>query len=168
MKKRLKRSLESNNKQSISMKNRYDNGLIPWNFRDGAQNELNRRVRRPRWKQLANTIRERDGNICQDCGVDRNLKILQVHHVDFNPDNNSNDNLISLCISCHQIRHHQMNQISKDKLFDLYINQKLSMDDISNCLEIGKTTISRYLKYYNIPSRSLKNARKNYLNKLIK
>ena len=57
--------------------------------------------------------------------------------------------------------------IEKHKDLDLYVNQKLSMDDIADCLETGKTTIARYLKYYKIPSRSLKSARKNYFSKLI-
>ena len=55
----------------------FKDGNIPWNFREGGQSKTNRRVRNPKWIKLKNTILDRDKNICKDCGVGRNLKILQ-------------------------------------------------------------------------------------------
>ena len=39
---------------------------------------------------------------CEECWSD---KILQVHHIDKNPKNNNEDNLIKLCLYCHMKKH---------------------------------------------------------------
>lgn len=53
--------------------------------------------------QLKNNIRERDGYRCQICLRPQNEFItkLHVHHIDYNKKNCEEDNLISLCPSCH-------------------------------------------------------------------
>lgn len=43
--------------------------------------------------------------------------------------------------------------LNKEQLFDLYINQILTIPEISKLLGFGKTTIHRYLCKYNIPRR---------------
>ncbi len=50
--------------------------------------------------QLKRKILERDNNICQECGKKTKRK-LDVHHIDYNKRNNKENNLISLCKSCH-------------------------------------------------------------------
>lgn len=55
-------------------------------------------------KTFKEQIRYRDKYTCQLCGVPEvecNRK-LAVHHIDYNKDNLSENNLISLCQSCHQ------------------------------------------------------------------
>lgn len=56
------------------------------------------------WREeLRELIRTRDLRICQVCGkseVDNGRK-LDVHHINYNKDNLNNENLISLCKSCH-------------------------------------------------------------------
>ncbi len=48
------------------------------------------------------TIRQRDRFCCQLCKAKESLdRKLSIHHIDYNKKNNLNDNLISLCISCH-------------------------------------------------------------------
>ena len=44
-------------------------------------------------------IRKRDSSLCQLCGL--NKKKMDVHHIDYNKDNSSKENLILLCASCH-------------------------------------------------------------------
>ena len=39
---------------------------------------------------------------CAICGYDEEKRILEVHHIDENRDNNSEDNLIILCPNCHR------------------------------------------------------------------
>jgi len=55
--------------------------------------------------ELREYIRNRDNYTCQECGKhqkDNNKnKKLEVHHVDYDKNNNIEENLISLCKSCH-------------------------------------------------------------------
>lgn len=52
---------------------------------------------------LREEIRNRDKYICQICGCFQleNGRQLDVHHIDYNKKNNDENNLISLCKSCH-------------------------------------------------------------------
>jgi len=47
---------------------------------------------------LKEKIKKRDGYICQICYLDGQL---HTHHIDYDKTNNREDNLISLCPSCH-------------------------------------------------------------------
>jgi len=53
--------------------------------------------------ELRSQIRERDNHTCQECQhTEKQLGcILDVHHIDYDKKNNSPENLISLCRSCH-------------------------------------------------------------------
>ncbi len=60
----------------------------------------------PEWETISRYIRELFNYFCAKCGNNcRNIKdkkmILQVHHIDENPENNDIENLIPLCASCH-------------------------------------------------------------------
>ena len=44
-------------------------------------------------------ILNRDNHTCQKCGL---TKRLQIHHIDGNKRNDNSENLITLCIFCHQ------------------------------------------------------------------
>ena len=46
------------------------------------------------------------GNKCNRCGFDSNVKILQVHHKDYNKKNNDIGNLEVLCPNCHCEEHY--------------------------------------------------------------
>lgn len=54
-------------------------------------------------QQLKDRIRVRDNFICQICGVPEleTYRRLDIHHKDYDKKNNAEDNLISLCQSCH-------------------------------------------------------------------
>jgi mannose-6-phosphate isomerase-like protein (cupin superfamily) len=49
---------------------------------------------------LKNKIKERDGKCCQLCGSEYKL---EIHHIDYNKSNNTDDNLITVCKKCHNI-----------------------------------------------------------------
>lgn len=66
-------------------------------------------------KHLKEQIRERDKFICQICGLEENGHRFDVHHIDFNKQNNNLDNLITLCHSCHTRT--QYDKIQKFKVF---------------------------------------------------
>lgn len=56
---------------------------------------------------LKDCIRKRDNFICQECGIHQDeihngrIKKLDVHHIDYNKENLSPNNLITLCRNCH-------------------------------------------------------------------
>ena len=58
-------------------------------------------------KELRERVRKRDNYTCQECDKtqEQNLKevgrILDVHHIDGDDTNSVEENMISLCISCH-------------------------------------------------------------------
>lgn len=47
-------------------------------------------------------IRERDNFICRLCKNPEDGRALDVHHIDYNRKNDSQNNLISLCLRCHR------------------------------------------------------------------
>ena len=62
----------------------------------------------PEWTPwLKEEIKKRDLNCCKVCGKDKETIEkkyhwwLEVHHIDFNKNNNTLSNLITLCTSCH-------------------------------------------------------------------
>lgn len=62
------------------------------------------------WKPNYTTVRKTmiyRGMIkeCQKCGYNEYPKILGVHHIDENRNNNEQNNLIILCPNCHSIAH---------------------------------------------------------------
>lgn len=50
------------------------------------------------WKDIRNTILERDGHTCIICGGG---EVLHIHHIDCDPTNDDPSNLITLCGICH-------------------------------------------------------------------
>ena len=69
---------------------------------------------------LKKKIRKRDNYTCQYCGK-RNCD-LYVHHIDYNKTNNSEENLIALCGSCHTATNHNR-RLWKDLIFS-FISHK--------------------------------------------
>ena len=45
------------------------------------------------------------GDICADCGWNKYPEVLQVHHINKNRKDNSIENLVVLCPTCHNTRH---------------------------------------------------------------
>jgi len=52
-------------------------------------------------KSLRISIRERDKYICRICGEKQGDKAFDVHHIDYDKQNCSPNNLITLCRKCH-------------------------------------------------------------------
>jgi len=57
----------------------------------------------PDWKYIAWKVKDRAGWKCEGCSIPHGPcpRILTVHHIDLNPQNNQADNLIALCQRCH-------------------------------------------------------------------
>jgi len=97
----------------------FSKGCVPWNKGiKWVELSLKRmRENNPAWRggtsfvgygkkftrSYKKDIRKRDGNqcfLCLKCQKDEG-RALAVHHIDYNKNNNSLDNLITLCSSCH-------------------------------------------------------------------
>lgn len=77
-------------------------GKLNPNWLGGITPEYAARFNKSIWKNIRKLVIQRDGNMCQKCGI--NKRILDVHHKKpwrFSKDDSS-DNLISLCRSCHR------------------------------------------------------------------
>ena len=74
--------------------------------------------------KLREQIRKRDRYRCQECFRRQSeLKIkLNIHHIDFNKQNNNPQNLIALCNSCHMKTNYNRNNWAK--YFKDIINKK--------------------------------------------
>lgn len=86
-----------------TIRKRIKRGAEHYNWQGGITPITRRRVRGIFWKKIADGIRNRDNNTCQDCGfMGENIK-LPVHHIiPFRiSKNNNEDNLTTLCQSCH-------------------------------------------------------------------
>lgn len=61
------------------------------------------------WNEISFTLKRESGFTCYICEVsqiDNPAIILNVHHKDYDPQNNESDNLVVLCRDCH-LRLHQ-------------------------------------------------------------
>lgn len=56
-------------------------------------------------KRLKRKIKTRDSFMCQCCFSGLETRQLDVHHIDRNKHNNSEDNLVTVCKPCHQAIH---------------------------------------------------------------
>lgn len=72
----------------------------------------------PVWNdRLKKSIRDRDGNLCQMCGLSK--LGLHVHHIDWIKDHSYPLNLISLCHPCHRKCHTKKERLTKELLLKL-------------------------------------------------
>jgi len=90
----------------------YKQTLCSQSCRTQYMSDLFKGSRNPWWKEtktlrpstkrsLRKRIKSRD-KVCQDCGTQFHL---QVHHMDSNPSNNRESNLVLLCKYCHAKQH---------------------------------------------------------------
>jgi 5-methylcytosine-specific restriction endonuclease McrA len=57
------------------------------------------------WNLIRKEIYKRDSWTCQECKIhctDKGVTKIQCHHIDYNKHNNDTQNLITLCLGCHQ------------------------------------------------------------------
>lgn len=72
------------------------------------------------WKEIATAVKEKAQWRCAKCGMqcirpkdevknlsksERMRRTLTVHHQNYQPESNSEDNLIALCTACHLAKH---------------------------------------------------------------
>ena len=80
-------------------------------------------------KYLKKKIKKRDNYICQDPNCEHKTDIFHIHHIDYDKKNNSLENLITLCISCHI----QTNG-KKKRLYYTEFYQNIMINRLTGCL----------------------------------
>ncbi len=80
------------------------------------------------WQKLRKKILERDEYACQYCGF-KSQKYQIVHHIDGNPQNNSDDNLVVICQMCNLVEHAGQGCVVQG-VVDLYEKSKFSQNEI--------------------------------------
>lgn len=87
------------------------NGEKHWFYNGGTREKG---ITNTEWNKLQKSVLERNGYICQICGIGLKVIIrndglktpnLHIHHLDSDKKNNSLDNLTTLCIACHTKTH---------------------------------------------------------------
>lgn len=80
------------------------------------------------WKQIRLKILEHDNYSCQYCGF-KSDKWQIVHHIDGNPNNNREPNLMVVCQMCNLIEHAGMGCVLQG-IVDLYKKSKYTQNEI--------------------------------------
>ena len=92
------------------------------------RNNIFEAVSNEEWKQIRKKILERDNYACQYCGF-KAEKWQIVHHIDGNPNNNRQSNLMVICQMCNLVEHAGMGCIIQG-IVDLYKKSKYSQNEI--------------------------------------
>lgn len=80
------------------------------------------------WRALRNNILVRDAFTCQYCGY-RSEKYQIVHHIDGNPTNNTDNNLVTICQMCNLVEHAGQGWVVQG-VVDLYEKSRFNQNDI--------------------------------------
>ena len=78
-----------------------------WNWLGGCKSNGHTYI----FRKKRHLIIERDNFICQNCGMTKEEHFVKfncdfnVHHIDYNKENDNDNNLITLCKSCHGFTH---------------------------------------------------------------
>ena len=108
-------SEETKRKMSEKRKGRKNSKMHNRNISEAKKRLYKDRTKNPNWQggmsflpyppsftnEFKNQIRDRDKHICQICSTPENGRALDVHHIDYNKQNNASSNLIALCRTCH-------------------------------------------------------------------
>ncbi len=119
------------------------------------------------WRKLRKKILERDEYICQYCGF-KSKKYQIVHHIDGNPQNNSDDNLVVICQMCNLVEHAGQGCVVQE-VVDLYEKSKFSQNEIIKItreMRDKEKTDSEIIDFLGLTERVPFKMEREYLSKL--
>lgn len=91
-------------------------------------NEYVKKLDMKEWQKLRIQILQRDNYACQYCGH-YSKKFQIVHHIDGNPENNSDKNLVVICQMCNLVEHAGQGCVVQG-VVDLYKESKFPQNEI--------------------------------------
>lgn len=97
----------------------------PLLWRDQGQSE---KFDKELWQSVRARILRRDNNSCQYCGY-RSEKYQIIHHLDENPNNHNDDNLVTICQMCNLIMHSGQGCVVKG-VVELYKESKFAQNEV--------------------------------------
>ncbi len=114
--------MKKNRKGKHSGENHYN--FNNWSSREPYGIEFN--------KQLKEKIRARDNYECQKCHIKQEelKRKLDVHHIDYNKKNNSEINLISLCLRCHNKTNFDRNHWKRYFQMQMFIRELFNPENL--------------------------------------
>ena len=116
------------------------------------------------WKQIAQTVKERDGHKCVICGSTENLN---AHHIGYEGDCLDENDIVTLCNRCHECLHDGIKTMSEavssgvyqmlsDKLSDIVLDfYKRSFTKSGGRFEVCNH--ENFLKLQAVLDKSIKN-----------
>lgn len=82
------------------------------------------------WWKISSRVLERDGRTCRNPNCKHDTKSVDVHHIDYNKMNCSDENLIVLCDRCHSACHAGLNKNrEKWEAFYTQLRSEFKSDD---------------------------------------
>lgn len=119
------------------------------------------------WIQIRKKILGRDHYACQYCGFSAE-KWQIVHHIDGNPNNNHESNLMVICQMCNLVEHAGMGCVIQG-IVDLYKKSKLSQNEIitkTRELRAMRKTDGEIIKELGLEEKTEFRQDRNYLHSL--
>jgi len=119
------------------------------------------------WQKLRKKILQRDEYTCQYCGF-KSQKYQIVHHIDGNPQNNSDDNLVVICQMCNLVEHAGQGCVVQE-VVDLYEKSKFSQDEIIKItreMRDNEKTDTEIIDFLGLKERVPFKMEREYLSKL--
>jgi len=119
------------------------------------------------WQKLRKKILQRDEYACQYCGF-KSQKYQIVHHIDGNPQNNSDDNLVVICQMCNLVEHAGQGCVVQG-VIDLYEKSKFSQDEIMKItreMRDNEKTDSEIIDFLGLKEKVPFKMEREYLSKL--
>ena len=71
-------------------------------------------IKSPEWKQTAKELKEKAGWRCQLCNKPGNGKTLNAHHRTYSTLGNEDNDIIVLCVKCHEEHHNKLYKFTTD------------------------------------------------------
>lgn len=134
---------------------------------DTWRGNIKEEISKEQWKEIRLKILERDKYTCQYCGF-KAEKWQIVHHIDGNPNNNTENNLETICPMCNLIHHADQGCVVQS-VVDLYRQSKYSQNEIiqiTRKMRAQGKSDQEIISYLGLKDKASFKMKREYLEKL--